>query len=162
VQQIREAFPGDAAPRYPILDRDSKYAGEASEMLKNLGSQLIRTAYQSLCQNGIAERWVGSCRRELLDHVIVLNENHLRRLVRDYIRYYHEDRIHDKDTPERRNRVLGASRLASPVGGLRVGHLGAFDVLKFLSQFIKAYPRVRHFQPPVSPASRAPRLREAN
>jgi Integrase core domain len=74
-------------------------------MLKRLGSQLIRTAFRSPWQNGIAERWVGSCRRELLDDVIVLNENHLRRLVRDYIRYYHEDRTHDsldKDTPERR------------------------------------------------------------
>jgi transposase InsO family protein len=45
-------------------------------------------------QNGVAERWVGSCRREL-DHEIVLNESHLRRLVRDYLDYYHDDRIHD-------------------------------------------------------------------
>src|SRR5262249_41389492 len=93
VQQIRQAFPEDAAPRYLIVDRDSKYAGEATEMLKHLGSRLIRTAYRSPWQNGIAERWIGSCRRELLDQVIILNETHLRRLVRDYIRYYHEDRI---------------------------------------------------------------------
>ena len=56
-------------------------------------------------QNGIAERWVGSCRREILDHVIALNEPHLRRLIRDYVSYYHQDRIHDsleKDTPNRR------------------------------------------------------------
>src|SRR4030095_3829321 len=56
-------------------------------------------------QNGIAERWVGSCRRELLDHVIPLNEQHLRRLVRDYVVYYQEDRIHDalgQDTPNLR------------------------------------------------------------
>src|ERR1043166_5863964 len=74
-------------------------------MLSHLGSHLIRTAYRSPWQNGIAERWIGSCRRELLDQVMVLNEHHLRRLIRDYIRYYHEDRIHDslsKDTPERR------------------------------------------------------------
>jgi putative transposase len=104
-QQIREAFPKDAAPRYLILDRDSKYNEEATEILKNLGSHLIRTAYRSPWPNAIAERWISSCRRELLDHVIVLNENHLRRLIRDYIRYYYEDRIHDaldKDTPERR------------------------------------------------------------
>src|SRR5215471_4863871 len=71
-------------------------------MLKDLSSELIRTAYRSPWQNGLAERWVGSCRRELLDHVIVLNESHLRRLVRDYLEYYHDDRIHDalkKDTP---------------------------------------------------------------
>jgi Integrase core domain len=56
-------------------------------------------------QNGVAERWVGSCRREILDHVIALNEQHLRRLVRDYVNYYHDDRIHDsldKDAPNRR------------------------------------------------------------
>src|SRR5262245_43339517 len=50
-QQIREAFPEDAAPRDLILDRDSKYAGEATEVLKNLGTRLIRTAYQSPWQN---------------------------------------------------------------------------------------------------------------
>ena len=53
----------------------------------------------------LAERWVGSCRREILDHVIALNEQHLRRLIRDYVSYHHEDRIHDsleKDTPNRR------------------------------------------------------------
>jgi putative transposase len=101
-QQIREAFPEDPASRYLILDRDRKYAGEATEMLNQLGRQLIQTAYRSPWRNGIAERSVGGCRRELLDHVIVLNESHLRRLVRDYVRYYHEDRIHDsldKDTP---------------------------------------------------------------
>lgn len=126
LQQIREAFPEATAPRYVILDRDSKYEGEATEMLKSLGSKLIRTAYRSPWQNGVAERWVGSCRRELLDHVIVLNEAHLRRLVREYVGYYHVDRIHDalnKDTPDRRpverrkttrSRVVAMSR----VGGL--------------------------------------------
>ena len=105
-QQVREAFPEDTAPGYLILDRDGKYAGEATEMLRSMGSKLIRTAYRSPWQNGVAERWVGICRRELLDHVIVLNESRLRRLIRDYIRYYHEDRIHDglnKDTPEQRS-----------------------------------------------------------
>ena len=60
---------------------------------------------QSPWQNGTAERWVGSCRRELLDHVIALNEQHLRRLTRDYVSYHHQDRIHDsleRDTPSRR------------------------------------------------------------
>jgi hypothetical protein len=66
VHQMREAFPEDTAPQYLILDRDSKYEGEATEMLKSLGSKLIRTAYQSPWQNGVAEGWVGSCRREVL------------------------------------------------------------------------------------------------
>jgi len=70
-----------------------------------MGSQPIRTAYRSPWQNGIAERWIGSLRRELLDHVMVLNRRHLRRLLNEYVRYYHEDRTHlglGKDTPGRR------------------------------------------------------------
>ena len=62
----------------------------------------MRTAFRSPWQNGVAERWVGSIRRELLDHVIVMNERHLRRLVRDYVRYYNEDQTHmalGKQTP---------------------------------------------------------------
>jgi transposase InsO family protein len=65
VQQLREAFPEDRAPRYLILDRDGKFKGEVATMLKDLGSELVRTAYRSPWQNGVAERWVGSCRREL-------------------------------------------------------------------------------------------------
>jgi transposase InsO family protein len=108
------------------LNRDCKYAGAATEILNHLGSQLIRTGFRSPWQNGIAERWIGSCRQELLDHVIVLSENHLRRLIRDYIHYYHQDRIHDslgKDTPGRRaiepRRVTGSKVVAIPrLGGL--------------------------------------------
>jgi putative transposase len=89
-----------------------------------LGRKLIRTAYRSPWQNGAAERWVGSCRRELLDHVIALSEPHLRRLVREYIRYCHEDRVHDalnKERPAGRGleprptdaaRVVGTPRVA--------------------------------------------------
>jgi hypothetical protein len=53
----------------------------------------------------MAERWIGSCRREILDHIIPVNDEHLRCLIRDYVRYYQEDRVHDslsKDTPNRR------------------------------------------------------------
>jgi hypothetical protein len=73
--------------------------------LKATGLKPKRTSVQAPWQNGISERWVGSCRREILDHVIPLNEAHLRRLIRDYVDYHHEDRIHDaleKDTPDRR------------------------------------------------------------
>jgi putative transposase len=73
--------------------------------LKATGLKPKRTTVQAPWQNGIAERWVGGCRREMLDHMIPLNERHLRRLVRDYVSYFHEERIHDslgKDTPNRR------------------------------------------------------------
>ena len=69
-----------------------------------------RTAFRSPWQNGVAERWVGSCRRDLLDHVIILNERHLKRLMSAYLLYYHEDRTHlglGKDTP--------VGRVAAPV-----------------------------------------------
>ncbi|MCP4054344.1 MAG: transposase, partial [Mesoflavibacter sp.] len=72
------------------------------ETLKGLGIESVRTSYRSPWQNGIAERWVGSCRRELLNHVIVLNEKHLLKLLAEYVRYYNEDRTHynlDKDPP---------------------------------------------------------------
>ena len=92
-------------------------------MLEYLGSELIRTAYRSPWQNGVAERWVGSCRRELLDHV---SESHLRRLLRDYLEYYHDDRIHDalkKETPTLRPVERRPKGTAKVVGRPRVGGL---------------------------------------
>ena len=105
VQQLREAFPEALPYRYAVFDRDSTFNADVVTFLKATGLQPKRTSVQAPWQNGIAERWVGSCRREILDHVIVLNEPHLRRLIRDYVNYHHEDRIHDaleKDAPNRR------------------------------------------------------------
>lgn len=71
----------------------------------SVGLKAGRTSFQSPWQNGVAERWVGSCRRDLLDHVIPLNEKHLKRLLSEYIRYYHVDRTHlglEKDAPNGR------------------------------------------------------------
>jgi putative transposase len=70
--------------------------------VRDMGSEPTRTAFRCPWQNGVAERWVGSCRRDLLDHVIILNEWHLQRLMASYLLYYHEDRTHlglAKDTP---------------------------------------------------------------
>ena len=78
-----------------ILDRDSKFDDEVITFLKATGLQPKRTSVRAPWQNGIAARWVGSCRREILNHVIALNEQHLRRLIRDYVKYHHEDRTHD-------------------------------------------------------------------
>ena len=105
MQQLREAFPEAGPYRYVILDRDSKFDAEVITFLKATGLKPKRTSIQSPWQNGTAERWVGGCRRELLDFVIPLNEEHLRRLLREYIGYFHQDRIHDsleKDTPNHR------------------------------------------------------------
>jgi transposase InsO family protein len=105
VQQLREAFPAAGPYRYAVFDRDSTFHEAVVPFLKATGLKPKRTSVQAPWQNGIAERWVGSCRREILDHVIALNEQHLRRLIREYVNYHHEDRIHDsleKDTPNRR------------------------------------------------------------
>lgn len=126
VQQLREVFPEESAPKYLVFDRDGKFSGEVARMLECLGSKLIRTAYRSPWQNGVAERWVGSCRRELLDHVIVLSESHVRRLVREYLHYYHEDRVHDalnKDAPAGRVLERRQTNAARVVGMPRVGGL---------------------------------------
>jgi transposase InsO family protein len=105
VQQLRETFPEAGPYRYLILDRDTKFDVTVISFLKATGLKPKRTSIQSPWQNGTAERWVGSCRREILDHVIALNERHLLRLMRDYVSYHQEDRIHDsleKDTPDKR------------------------------------------------------------
>jgi transposase InsO family protein len=87
IQQLREAFPYDTAPGYLIFDRGSCFNAEMIEVVKSFGIKPKRTSFRSPWQNGVAEGWVGSCRRELLDHVIVLNERHLRRLMNEYVRY---------------------------------------------------------------------------
>ena len=105
VQQLREALSFDQAPlwpRYLLFDRDSIFSAEVIRAAASMALTPTRTSYQSPWQNGVAERLVGSVRRELLDHVIVLHEQHLRRLLCDYWTYYHEDRTHlgvDKDAP---------------------------------------------------------------
>jgi len=122
---VVQAFPEVGPLRYLILDRDAKFNADVLDFVKATGLNPKRSI-QSPWKNGIAERWVGGCRRELLDHVIPLNEEHLRHLVRDYISYFHEDRIHDslgKDTPNRRpiqNKPFpDAMVLSSPrLGGL--------------------------------------------
>jgi transposase InsO family protein len=105
IQQLRETFPQAAPCRYVILDRDLKFDLEVIMFLKATGLQSKGKHIQSPWQNGTAETWVGSCRREILDRVIVRNERHLLRLMREYVSYYHQDRGHDslgKDTPQTR------------------------------------------------------------
>jgi putative transposase len=104
-QQLREAFPYDSQHKYLILDRDAKFGEEINNVVASLGLRAVRISFRSPWQNGVAERWVGSCRRDLLDHVIPLNERHLKRLLSEYIRYHHLDRTHlglEKDTPRDR------------------------------------------------------------
>jgi transposase InsO family protein len=98
VQQLREAFPFGSAPRFLIFDRDRKYGVEVPAAVRSLGIETMQTSFESPWQNGVAERWIEGCRRD----VISVNERHLKRLLFDYVRYHHEDRTHlglGKGTP---------------------------------------------------------------
>ncbi|MDH3469169.1 MAG: integrase core domain-containing protein [Gammaproteobacteria bacterium] len=93
-QQIVEAFPFDAAPSYLIRDGDGIYGERVTRRIESLGIDDVVTAPASPWQNAYVERVIGTLRRELLDHVIVLNERHLKRLMSSYLDYYHPWRTH--------------------------------------------------------------------
>jgi transposase InsO family protein len=104
-QQMIEAFPWDLAPPYLLRDRDKVYGSVFQRRVQNLGIRELLTAPRSPWQNPYVERLIGSIRRECLDHVIIVNESHLRRLLRAYFSYYHSARTHlglDKQCPEPR------------------------------------------------------------
>jgi transposase InsO family protein len=124
-QQLREAFPDASAPRYLIFDNDSIFSDEVAKSIKTLGITPKRTAFRSPWQNGTAERWIGSCKHELIDHVVVLGEDHLRRLLRDYVAYYNADRVHTRlaDAPGGRPVEIRPSFGAKVFGMPRVGGL---------------------------------------
>jgi transposase InsO family protein len=110
-QQMVEAVGFDTTLNRVIRDRDGIYGKVFDARVKRLGLEQFRIAPRSPWQNGYAERFVGTLRRELLDHVIVLGERHLLRLVKDHARYYNEDRPHmslDRDAPVARSVELQA------------------------------------------------------
>jgi putative transposase len=125
IQQLREAFPDEPSLRFVIHDNDTIFSDRVVEAIGHLGIESKRTAYRSPWQNGIAERWVGTVRRELLDHVIVLNEQHLQRLLHEYVDYYNSERIHIslRDSPNGRRTENRPSADAKVVGMPRVGGL---------------------------------------
>jgi transposase InsO family protein len=121
-RQITEAFPWNEAPRYMIRDRDCIYGAVVTRRLRAMGIRDKPIAPASPWQNGFAERLIGSIRRECLDHIIVLGEAHLRRILKSYARYYNETRTHlalDKDAPLSRTVKRAGRILCRPIlGGL--------------------------------------------
>ena len=122
VQQITEAFPWNEAPRYLIRDRDGIYGPVVRRRLRAMGIRDKPISAASPWQNCFAERLIGSIRRECVDHVVALGEQHLRRVLRSYARYYNEARTHrslNKDAPITRP-VQRTGHIASHalVGGL--------------------------------------------
>jgi transposase InsO family protein len=102
---VTEAFPWDTAPRYLLRDRDSSYGSIFSKRVDAMEITEVVTAPRSPWQNAYVERVIGSIRRECLDHVVVFNERHLRRVLSSYVDYYHHTRTHlslDQDCPDSR------------------------------------------------------------
>src|SRR5262249_28769275 len=123
-QQIIEAFPEHSAPRFIVRDRDGIYGKSFRSRVEGMGIEEICIAPRSPWQNGYIERLIGSIRRECLNHVIVFNDNHLRRLLKDYFRYYHESRTHlslNKDASQ--SRVVQSSNSGRIVQIPEVGGL---------------------------------------
>ncbi len=125
-QQVVEAFPWNTAPKYLLRDRDLIYGEFFRNRVKNMGIKEVISAPQSPWQNPFIERVIGSIRRECTDHVIVMNEDHLKNVLCSYFEYYHSDRTHlslEKDTPNGRpiqHRPVGKCKIIDlpRIGGL--------------------------------------------
>ncbi len=122
--QLVEAFPEEVSVRYLLRDRDRIFGDYFQQRVRGLGLKEVLSAPRSPWQNGYVERLIGSIRRECLDHVIVVNEQHLRRILHRYFEYYHRTRTHlsvDKDAPDTRPvqlPAMGTVIQIPEVGGL--------------------------------------------
>jgi putative transposase len=128
-QQIVDAFPDDSAPSYLLRDRDQVYGQQFRHRVTAMQIEEVLTAPHSPWQNPFAERLIDSIRRECLNHVLVLHERHLRRILTRYFAYYHQARTHlalDKDAPDLRPIELPAAGTivdVPEVGGLHHRYL---------------------------------------
>jgi transposase InsO family protein len=112
---VIQAFPEETAPRYLMRDRDRVYGLAFKKRVERIGIEDALTAPRSPWQNPFVERVIGSIRRECLDHVVVINERHLRRLLGDYFEHYHRWRCH-------RSLAMGCPT-ARPVQGPELGQV---------------------------------------
>ena len=123
-QQLREAFPFEEVPRYLLRDRDGIFGADFTKEVGHICIEEVLSAPRSPWQRAYIERVIGSIRRECIDHVIVFNEESLRRHMKSYVQYYHETRTHlslEKDTPASRSvqpPALGQVVALPQVGGL--------------------------------------------
>ena len=93
-QQVREATPYEEGPRFLIRDNDSKYGQCFDRVAKDRGTKVLRTPVRAPKANAICERFIGSVRRECLDHMLILNERHLHRITSEYVAYFNHSRPH--------------------------------------------------------------------
>jgi putative transposase len=127
IQQLRVAFPFDQIPKYLIMDRDSIFSSRVKGFLdRQLGIKAKVTSYKSPWQNGIAEPFILSARTDLLNHTIIFNEDHLRRLMREYVEYYNKNRCHlslNRDSPLGRTAQKKPSESSTIVSTPKLGGL---------------------------------------
>jgi putative transposase len=141
-QQLREAFPWDQTPAYLIHDRDLAFQGLMATA-KAMGIDDVRTAPRSPWQNAYVERFIGSIRRECLDHVIVLNAAGLRTVLKSYLAYYTNSRTHlslDKDSPQSR-----------PVYHLDDGRITAIPQVGWSASSVRAARGIADLTSPTTP-----------
>ena len=123
-RQVLEAFPWEEAPRYMLRDRDSIYGSFFCGRVRNMGIKEVVIAPRSPWQSPYVERVIGSIRRECLDHVLVLDERHLKKTLTRYFDYYHEFRTHrslNMDCPV--SRLVQGPRLGKVISFPEVGGL---------------------------------------
>jgi transposase InsO family protein len=123
-QQVVEACAFETPGRFLVRDNDRVYGTVFRSRVSRLGLDQVRTAFRSPWQNAYAERWIGSLRRDCLDHVIPVSERQLLRIIRAYVAYHHDDRTHlglGKDTPS--GRAVEPPELGKVVSLPRVGGL---------------------------------------
>jgi len=114
-QQLREATAYGRHPKYLIRDRDRKYGFAFARVATATGIQEVRTNYRSPTENGVCERYLGSVRRECLDHVLVLGEAHLKRVLNEYIAYFNGERPHQGLEQRVPNPSGGKARRVGPI-----------------------------------------------
>ena len=123
-RQVTEAFPWDTAPRYLLRDRDASYGSYFLSRVEAMGIKEVVTAPRSPWQNAYVERVIGSIRRECLDHILIFNERHLRRVLSSYVDYYQRTRTNlslDKNCPD--PRPIQPPRIGRAVALPQVGGL---------------------------------------
>jgi len=123
-QQLRNLTPGGVGPRFLIRDRDDKFGQEFDRVAEGGGMEILKTPFRAPNANAICERFIGSMRRECLDHVLILGERHLLGVLNEYVRYFNEERPHQGlnqgiPAPAPRGRSQRLGHVTKPVlGGL--------------------------------------------